>query len=33
MDMGFFYDSADDLATSRCEALKDPSYVNLALSM
>ncbi|TVY23680.1 Uncharacterized protein LHYA1_G006555 [Lachnellula hyalina] len=31
--MDFFYDSADDLATSRCEALKDPSYVNLALSI
>lgn len=31
--MDFFHDLADDLATSRCEALKDPSYVNLALSM
>jgi hypothetical protein len=31
--MDFFHGLAADLATSRCEKLQAPSYLNLALSM
>jgi hypothetical protein len=33
LDMDFFRDLSIELATSRCEKLQAPSYLNLTLSM